>query len=427
MERLASRYGKTLKSRAIALILILVIPASLFASIELSQSIVPQGSTVNSLASSVDFGALGGNDSEGQKLTFLDSPRYAFTVPGEYEPDDPQHHYWHQYDFGSTVPSNTIMALCVCKLTNIDPWGGSDFEVCTVDPQVYSPPLGWFGGGQDELGYACYSVGADTIWFYGTWFSYLSVVNGKVWCQNAGNVADVSVSVVGYVTQETNSRGFFMDFAQQDYPVATNADPTSWTDINLNTIMPSHSGFNLQGVYIAVDNPSGAQQNVYFRMKGDSGDGITWTVCGNDPGTHLIGWIPVGNDEFQYRTSNGYPISLWVEGFAFDCPATSGDSFTYHVPIEQTMVTESWETGPPYYGAKALSVQNDQSPGQMGQFITRPSAGTNTQIWNQKNSCGGYAILTGLGNNEAFQYWTNPAGDSDGTILVGAMVLQPHS
>ena len=391
---------------AIAVILILIFPGTVYCRINRDNG---DGGT----------GAI-------QKLCFLNQKVFAFTVPDEWEPSDPQHHYWHIYDFGSSVPANTIVALCLCKLTLSNGYGGSDIAFATYDPKTFSVTDGWASGTETAVGGVVYSVGASNARFSGSWFVYVPVVDRKVWCLNAGYVSPVEVYVVGYVTQENSSCGFIMEFMQQDVSVASDSALPFWTDVDLTGILPHHDGFNLTGVYIALDNPLGTQLDVCFRRKGDLGNGIAWTTCPSDPGTHLTGWIPIGNDGFQYKTSGDSPVNIWIEGYAFDCPASVGDAFSFHVPTQTVPITDSW-TISLSYAYKAVTVEQNQSPGSMGEFCSKPDGGTNTEIWYKKNSCGSYTVLAGLGDNKAFQYFWQPGGASEGRqLFVGSIALQAH-
>jgi len=114
-----SRSGKTLKTKATVLGLALLLPASLLALTYSSQSSAQAVWPITSLQSPPPDGA--------SQLTFLDQQVFAFNVPHEWVPYDTNHHYWNEYSFGSTVPSNAIMALCVLKLAGVgSPYGGSD-------------------------------------------------------------------------------------------------------------------------------------------------------------------------------------------------------------------------------------------------------------------------------------------------------------
>jgi len=361
----------------------------------------------------------------GQQLTFLDSAQYAFTI----SPRQVGSGSWYvHYDFGSTIPSNTVMALCLIKLTDFSRTGGSDLGV-SLDDLGENPDVG-------GRGTALYSIGADNDddshgFFRGTFFCYFPVENRGVYCSNeyavGGYANPIEVFVVGYITQETSGNGFYMDFSRQDYPVVSSGSASSWTDINLNSIVPQHSGMTLKGVYIAVDRtvPNGAGYETYFRRNGDTGDGVAWSNCLGDPGKHLIGWIPVSNNGFQYRVADSrYPVNIWVEGFVFECSAGQGDRFEYQSNMQVYSVINSWTTSPSYSSYKAVFTLFLQSPGQMNTCMVRPSGASNNQLWYKKNSCGGISILTGLGSNSAFDYWKNPSGSGAHRQFVGSIVLR---
>lgn len=415
-----SQSGRTLKTKAAVLGLVLILPASLLAMIYSSQSGALAVWPITPPQSPPSGGA--------SQLTFLDQQVFAFNVPHEWFPYDTNYHYWHEYSFGSIVPSNAIMALCMLKLTGIgSPYGGSDIGFATQDPAI-KEPLGWYGGQETIAGSSSYSMGADSIWFDGTVFAYIAIKNGKVWACNPGNGCSVDVYVVGYITEATDVRGFYFDFATQDHAVVSGSAATTWTDISVTSILPSHSGYNLIGLYIALDSPT-TEVDVSFRAKGKTGDGIVYETCTNDPGTHLIGLIPASDAGFQYRASSGASISIYVEGFIFSCPLSNGDKFVYQVASIIPTVTQAWTTSPSYAtNVKAIISTPCQSPGAIGQYKCRGSGASNTQIWYKKNSCGIFCILTPLGGNKAFEYWTNPWGDASGRkIFAGAMVLQAHS
>ena len=215
-----SQSGKTLKTEAAVLGLVLLLPASLLALTYSSQSSAQAVWSITSLQSPPPGGA--------SQLTFLDQQVFAFNVPNEYVPYDTNHDYWHEYNFGSIVPSNATMALCILKLAGIGPYGGSDISFCLQDPIA----------GETVAGSTGYSMGADTIWFDGTVFAYVAIQNGQVWACNPGNVCSVDVYVVGYVTEATDVRGFYFDFATQDYSVVSGSAATSWTDISVTSIHP---------------------------------------------------------------------------------------------------------------------------------------------------------------------------------------------
>ena len=428
-----SRSGKTLKTKAAVLGLVLILPALQLAMYS-SQSSALSETAAHSQFSSTVSGApaytaewnvteMGTTGARGaSQLTFLDQQMFVFNVPHEWVPYDTNHHYWNEHSFGSTVPSNAIMALCMLKLAGVgSPYGGSDISFCTQDPQV-KQPLGWYFGQETVPGSTTYSMGADSIWFDGTVFAYVAIKNGMVWACNPGNVCGVDVYVVGYITEVTDVRGFYFDFATQDHAVVSGSAATTWTDISVTSILLSHSGCNLIGLYIALDSPT-TEFDVSFRAKGKTGDGMVYETCTNDPGTHLIGLIPASDAGFQYRASSDASISIYVEGFIFGCPLASGDKFVYQVQSKLPSVEQAWTTSPSYANAKAIMCGFGQSP-EMGQFMVRGSGASNVQIWYKKNSCGCFYILTPLGGNHAFEYWTNPWGDSSGRrIYVGSMVL----
>jgi hypothetical protein len=288
-------------------------------------------------------------------------------------------------------------------------------------------PDGWYGGQETVAGSTGYSAGADTIWFDGTVFAYVAIENGTVWASNPGNACPVDVYVVGYVTEANDVKGFYFDFATQDYAVVSGSAATSWTDISVTSILPSHSGYNLIGLYIALD--SSTDVDVSFRAKGKTGDGITYETCTNDPGTHLIGLVPASDSGFQYRASSGASISIYVEAFIFSCSLANGDKFVYELPSEILSVVGSWTTSPSYANnAKAVISAPEQSPGAMELYKCRASGASNEQISYQKNSCGDFCILTPLGANHAFEYWTDSVGDASGrSIDVGTIALLAHS
>jgi hypothetical protein len=433
-KKFVSRSGKTLKTKTAVLGLMLVLPASVFATMYSSQSSALSETAANSQASSTVSSApaytaewnvteMGTTGARGaSQLTFLDQQVFAFNVPHEWVPSDTNHHYWNEYSFGSTVPSNAIMALCMLKLTGVgSPYGGSDISFCTQDPQV-KQPLGLYFGQETVPGSTTYSMGADSIWFDGTVFAYVAIKNGMVWACNPGNVCGVDVYIVGYITEATDVRGFYFDFATQDYSVVSGSAATTWTDISVTSILPSHSSYNLIGLYIALDSPT-TEVDVSFRAKDKTGDGIVYETCTKDPGTHLIGLIPASDTGFQYRASSGASISIYVEGFIFSCPLANGDKFVYQLQSKLPSAVQAWTTSPSYANAKAIMCGFGQSP-EMGQFVVRGSGASNTQIWYKKNSCGCFYILTPLSGNHAFEYWTNPWGDSSGRrIYVASMVL----
>jgi hypothetical protein len=270
------------------------------------------------------------------------------------------------------------------------------------------------------------------MWFDGTVFAYVAIKDGKVWACDAGNVASVNVYVVGYVAEATDARGFYLDFATQDYSVVSGSAATTWTDISVTSILPSYSGYNLTGLYIALDAPSTAV-DVSFRAKGKTGDGITYQTCTNDPGTHLIGLIPASDQGIQYKASTGASIGIYVEGFIFSCPLADGDKFVYQISAPYTIrnvITNAWTKSPSCASnVKAIITAPVQSPGAVNQYKCRAYGASNTQIWYKKNSCGCFCILTPLGEDKAFEYqWNNPSGDSSGRgIHLGTMVLQAHS
>lgn len=374
----------------------------------------------------------------GQKMTFLGSPVHAFTVPPLYNSTD----YWQSYSFGNSVPSNTVIALCIFRLLNVGvpnpdfggvAVGGADFCVCTahVDP---SQPVDSYPG------YACYSVGADKMWWYGSWFAYIPVNDGIVWCSNAGYVCPVDVWVVGYVTEETKtSVGYYMDFTTSDVLVNSSAS-SSWTTVDLSSIMASHPGYALKGVYIAINcsiTRREPAQNISFRQIGSSTSGVDWTMCYNDPGSHTVGWIGAERNGFEWKTDGASPISMWVEGFVFECPRTEGDSFEIRGP---TLFSHTgnvwgasspiWGTSPAFSGVKALIATHMQTQGIMGKFQVRPSGAANVQIWHGKTTCGTISILVGLGGDGAFQYCSTQSLGSERDFSVmwaASMVVLPCS
>jgi hypothetical protein len=419
---------KSLKRKTAVFGLMLMLLTSLLVIIYSPQLSASQETTTSSQASFPllsTSGTTGESSGGASQLTFLDQEVFAFNVPPEWVPNDTNHHYWHEYSFGSIMPSNAIMALCMLKLTGVgNPYGGSDIAFATQDPKIEGP-TGWFGGQETVAGSTMYSMGADIIWFDGTVFAYVATENGSVWACNPGNVCGVDVYVIGYVTEAINVRGFYFDFATKDYAVVSGSASTNWTDINVTSILPSHSGYDLIGLYIALDSPT-AKVDISFRAEGKTGDGVVYETCTNDPGTHLIGLIPASDVGFQYRASSGASIGIYVEGFIFSCPLTDGDKFVYQVPSTIQTVTQAWATSPSYAtNVKAITSAPAQYPGAIGQYKCRGSGAGNEQIWYKKNSCGMFYILTPLGQNKAFEYWTNPTGDaSTCRIEVGSIILQ---
>jgi hypothetical protein len=243
-------------------------------------------------------------------------------------------------------------------------------------------------------------------------------------------VCGVNVYVVGYLTQTTDAdaQGFFFDFATQDYSILNGLAATTWTDISVASILPSHPGYSLLGLYIALDSPA-TEVDVSFRAKDATGDGLTYETCRNDPGTHLVGLIPASDSGFQYRASSDASVDIYVEGFIFSCPLSEGDRFVYQGPTEILSVVGSWTTCLSCADdAKAVISAPCQSPGAVGLYECRASGASNEDISYRKNSCGCFSILTPLGADHAFEYWTDPVGDADGrSITVGTIVLLTHS
>jgi hypothetical protein len=432
-KKLVSQFKKALWTKAVAFGLVFIVSVSLLFMTYSSKS--NAWSAVNSQASSEvasspaytaewNMTEMGTTEASGaNKLIFRDQQVLAFNVPNEYFPYDANYNYWHEYSFGSIVPSNATVALCMLKLTGIGPFGGSDISFSPQDPIA----------GETVAGKTGYSVGADSVWFDGTVFAYVAIQNGQVWACNPGNVCGVDVYVVGYVTEATDDRGFYFDFTTQDYSVVSGSATTTWTDIGVLSILPSHPGYNLIGLYIALDAPSTAV-DVSFRAGGKTGDGMTWETCTNDPGTHLIGLIPASDSGFQYRASSDASISICVEGFIFSCPLADGDRFVCQISTPYTIrnvITNAWTRSPSCTSnVKAIITAPLQSPGAVNQYKCRAYGASNAQIWYKKNSCGCFCILTPLGEDKAFEYyWNSPTGDENGRMItfIGSMVLQAHS
>jgi len=349
------------------------------------------------------------------QLTWLSQRTYAFTVPDAYVPSNPNYQYWNQYSFGSSVPNNAIMALCLLKLTST---GGSDVAFSPNDPGHGGLPTI-----DDAIspGFVVYSVGPGCD---GTVFAYIPCAGRTVWANNPGYVKPVAVYVVGYITQSSSELGYFFDFATHDYPIVMMSGGVSWTNVSVSSIQPPHPSFHLIGLYVAVDSP--VYQSIYFRANGDSGAGLQWESDLDEPEMHLLGLIPANDSGFQYHTS-GTPINVYVEAFVFSCPASSGDRFTYPQGELLTLITDgAWHTSPYTYNYKALLAAPVQSPGAVNTYRTRASGASNAQIWYKKGSCGSFSILTPLGANKAFEYWSNAMGDtsSNHRIYTGTVALQ---
>jgi hypothetical protein len=352
-----------------------------------------------------------GDSGETQRLTFLDQAIYAFSVTPITTSSSETNNYWREYSFGTTVPSNAIMAFCMIKCTTAS-------DIMFQLSGISEPSPGW----------VVYSMGADNAYFDGSVFAYVPVNNRRVMAKNAqwtdGAACTVDISVVGYITQENGDHGFYLDLLSQDNTILSGGASRSWSQVDSPTQLGhAGSGFQLVGVYIALD--CSVDQNVYFRKKGSTSSGLVWEPDPNDPGTHLLGIIPVSESgSFEYYTSSGSPVTIYLEGFVFQCPISNGDKIKFSSGTRTTLTADGvWHAGP-NVSAKAVFSMPLQSPGGINTYKVRSVGGSNSQLWIKKNTCGIYAVLTPLSSGR-FDYWSDARGlDRDRGLYVGTVRVE---
>jgi hypothetical protein len=312
-------------------------------------------------------------------LTLLNERVYAFTIPGGSG--------WTERDFSSTVPSNTKMALILLRSTTYG-------DVC-------------FKAKSTDSNYVTTSMGNTADYCDGNLFVIVPVSNCKVWTQNAGSSGAFYVYVVGYITEGDTGNTFFEMFNNQSKVVSAQ-NPTDWTNVDISSLKQENEDKTIKGAYIAVD--SNADQDLYFRASGSSEGGVLWESDTSDPGTHLLGFIPVGsNGTFQYKTG-GTNVNIYVLGLIHSCPAAQSDKMViYNAETIIPMYADSnWHAiTPDWLGAKAYYITGIKSPNALNTFKTRPYGSTMTQNYLKKDSCGGLPILTKPGTDNKIEYWSN--------------------
>jgi hypothetical protein len=333
------------------------------------------------------------------KLTLLNQrTALAFTVPANTN--------WTTYNFGDTVPSNTIVALCMLKGN-----GSSDINFRRVG---------------DTSG-TCWSFGASNNSFDGAIFALIPVESQQTQSWNLGSVCAVDVYVVGYFTEETEG-DFYFEMFNQDNQVITNGTATAWTDVDISSLKVVDSGLQIKGAYIVLD--CATDQDVYFRAGGSAENGVLWEPDIAYPGPHLMGFIPVNSSGiFQYKTSSGNAINVYVEGLIHQASASISDRVRIYGSYNEESFASSndsaWHTITPTNDAKVFCVSAYRSPGQMNTCKVRPTGGTNNQISYYKPSCGQFTLLVAKGTGGSFDYWNN--ADAASTWFVGGISIHSSS
>ena len=285
---------------------------------------------------------------------------------------------WTEQSFGSTVPSNTVLALCMVKSTT----AGDVYFKATSGDDIQT----------------AYSIGSSAAAFDGAWFALIPVANQKTWTSNLGASGAFDVYVVGYFTEEVSGNGFYFEMFNQDNQVITNGAVTDWTDVDISSLKVTGEDYTIQGAYIALDCQT--DQNVYFRAGGSSDDGVLWEPDTNDPGTHLLGFIPVNSSGvFQYKTG-GNAINVYVEGLIHTVAESLSDGLQisdYNVETNTMYADSAWHTiGTEISDVKIICAAGLKSPDALNAYKVRAAGASNTQIFVDKDSCTIFSILVAL-------------------------------
>lgn len=332
------------------------------------------------------------------KLTLLNErSTKAFTIAAETS--------YTEYDFGTTIPTDTVVVLCMLR-------GYTANDLAFKKTEAATRPI------------TQYSMGADAKNFDGSLFALVPVVGKTTWCSNAGASGAVDVYVVGYFVEDTEG-DFYFEMFDEDNQAITNGTATNWTSVNISSLQEEDGGLTIKGAYIALD--CATDQDVYFRAGGNTSNGVLWETDTNDPGTHLLGMTSVNSSGiFEYKTSAGNAINVYVEGLIHEASASVSDKLRISDDNEEsiTMVSDStWNEYTPGFTAKVYGVHMVQSPNSLNYAKTRPKGGTNAQNWMKKDSCGIYMILTAEGTGGAFEYWSDAAGGGSHYVYIGAVSI----
>lgn len=312
---------------------------------------------------------------------------------------------WTEQTFGSTVPANTVVALCMLKFSTTNDLYFKSTSTSTIK--------------------TLYSVGSSAKSFNGSIFALVPVANQKTWSQNIGASGAVDVYVVGYFVKD-NDGDFYFEMFSQDNQVITNGVATAWTDIDISGLKVEDGGLQIKGAVIALD--CATSQSVYFRAKGSSDAGVLWETDTNNPAPHFIGFIPVSSaGVFQYKTSAGGAINVYAEGLIHTASASQSDNLrieTYNKETVSVIGDSAWHTYTPTFDAKVYGVHFLHSPNAMGTFKVRPTGGTNAQIYGTKDSCGIFYLPAPKGTGGSIDYWSNEA--TSVSLFVGSISIVSH-
>jgi hypothetical protein len=304
-------------------------------------------------------------------------------------------------DFG--VPDNAIAVLCLVEQGTGGRWKSMDF-MTNLDNSSITSTGQWMKSQRNR----------DNTIFY---FVFLRG-NGdkKAYCFNAGDADTAKIYLYGWVieTNETSEYGNQWVYLDSEQQVLTNSNAISWSDVNCSSYIPG----SISSIWVTVT--SAKDQIIYFRQKGSSKEGISVKISSDSPQQLLIPTNDWGS--FQYYTSYGYNVNIWLHTYLKKCSIYSGDRFLANNKTTWNNIScdGKWHSlnlsATPDVGysianhagkAKFVFISAGKSPNAIGTVKFRMNGTSNVQDYRYLNGCGGIAFLVGVDSSFTVDYSFN--------------------